>query len=147
MANAKLTTVNLTDGYRTDIHNRDFVWHADEPLDVGGTDTAPTPMETALGALGSCVAVTMKMYAQRKGWPLTGVEVKLSMERLKAVDYAPYQGDAPFVHRLVKQIELYGDLTPEQRQRITEIGEKCPVARLITEPSFIETELLTAEPQ
>jgi len=82
------------------------------------------------------------MYAQRKGWKLERVEVDLENKRLKKEDYPAYTGDAPFVHEVTKRIALIGDLDDEQRARLMEIGTKCPVSRLITEPAFINDMLL-----
>lgn len=139
------TIVRLQDGLRTTIHNRQHVWHADEPTDKGGTDTAPTPMETALGALGSCVAITMRYYAERKGFPLEGIEIAIDHQRLSKGDYPSYTGEALFVHEIVKEVVLHGPLTDEQKDKIMEIGLKCPVSRLLTEPTFVVDRLLEAE--
>lgn len=136
------TIVHLKDGYQTTIHTRHHVYHADEPLDNGGTDTAVTPTEMLLGALGSCVAMTVKMYAQRKNWPLESVEIHLEMERFNGKDYADYHGDEAFVHEFREQIKFHGPLDDEQRARLMEIAQKCPVRRAISTPSFFK-EVLT----
>ncbi|MFN8375636.1 MAG: OsmC family protein [Anaerolineae bacterium] len=136
------TSVRLEQGYRAQAQSRHHQWVIDEPTSEGGTDTAPTPSETVMGALGACVAITIKMYAQRKGWKLERVEVDLENKRLKKEDYPAYTGDAPFVHEVTKRIALIGDLDDEQRERLLEIGTKCPVGRLITEPAFINDLLL-----
>jgi putative redox protein len=142
----KLTQVRLSDGYETRITTRQHTWHHDEPGGHGGTDLYSTPVEGMLGALGSCLAITMKMYAERKQWPLTAIDIDLSVERLRREDYPAYSGDAAFVHRIQKQVRLHGDLSAEQRERILEIGQKCPVSRMLTEPTFIETSLLENTP-
>jgi putative redox protein len=134
-------SVRLEQGYRVQAQSRHHAWVIDEPLNDGGTDTAPTPSETVMGALGACVAITIKMYAERKGWKLEHIEIALENKRVKKEDYPPYTGDAPFVHNITKQIILHGELDDEQRQRLLEIGRKCPVSRLLTEPAFI-TDLL-----
>ncbi len=140
-------TVRLTDGYRTTITSRQHTYHADEPAQDGGTDAAPSPTEMLMGALGSCVAITIKMYAERKGWLLTGVDVLLDYERFKNGDYAAYEGDAPFVHEIHESIILHGDLTHEQRERLMDIASKCPVSRVIELPAFFERELVRAVPE
>jgi putative redox protein len=134
------------EGYRATIQNRHHTWTIDEPLEKGGTDNAPTPTETAMGALGACVAITIKMYAERKGWKLDRVEVTCDFKRIKKEEYPAYSGDAPFVHVVTKQIVLHGALDNEQRERLMEIGLKCPVSRLMTEPTFVEDQLLEALP-
>ncbi len=139
------TIVRLDQGFRANIFVRNHVYHVDEPEEAGGTDTAPTPTEMLLGALGSCMAVTVKMYAERKGWPLEGVEIALDMERYNANQYAAYNGEAQFVHEFRNQIIFKGPLTDEQRARLLEIAGKCPVHRAIETPAFFVDELLRAE--
>lgn len=131
------TTVRLgREGYRTDIEVRNHNIHADEPADKGGTDTSPTPTELLLGALGSCMAITARMYAERKDWPLEGVEVALEIERFSGKEYAGYDGDAAFVHEVRHQIVLHGPLDDDQRARLLEIAGRCPVHRVIENPAF-----------
>ena len=140
------TIVRSGQGYRTEIRVRDHVFYADEPTDAGGTDTAPTPTEILLGALGSCMAITVQLYATRKGWPLEGVEVALESERFNANQYAGYEGEAQFIHELRNQIVFHGPLDDEQRARLLEIAGKCPVPRMIEMPAFFKEELLDALP-
>lgn len=131
------TTVRLgREGYRTDIRVRTHTIHADEPVDSGGTDTAPTPTEMLMGALGSCMAITARLYAERKGWPLEGVEIALDFERFAGKEYAAYNGDAAFVHEIRQQITLLGPLDDDQRERLLEIASRCPVHRIVENPAF-----------
>jgi putative redox protein len=139
------TIVQLEEGYRARATARNHTFYTDEPTDAGGTDSAPTPMEMMLGALGMCMAITVKLYADRKGWPLQGVEVALDVERFNAKDYAAYEGAAQFVHELRDQIAFQGPLDDEQRDRLFEIAGKCPVHRLLENPTFFVEELLRAE--
>ncbi|MCU0512296.1 MAG: OsmC family protein [Anaerolineae bacterium] len=139
-------TVQLTDGYRTTITSRGHTYHADEPETEGGADSAPTPSEMLMGALGSCIAITIKLYAGRKGWPLTGVDVALDYERFKGDAYADYAGEAAFVHEIREQVVLHGDLTADQRDKLLEIASKCPVSRVIELPAFFQRTLLAALP-
>jgi putative redox protein len=141
------THVSLRDGYRTTIVSGAHVTHADEPLSAGGTDLAPSPTEMLMGALGSCIAMTMKMYAERKGWPLTGVEMDLDFERFSAKDYPAYSGTEQFVHEIHEHIVLDGDLTDEQKMRLLEIAKKCPVSRVIELPTFWQQTLLDELPE
>jgi putative redox protein len=102
----------------------------DEPLTLGGDDTGPDPYELVLSGLGACTSMTVKMYADRKGWPLAAVEVELG---------AAKQEGAWVVKR---SIRLEGELTEEQRARLLEIAEKCPVHKTLTGEIRIESVLV-----
>lgn len=142
---SKATVILPKEGLQTTIHSSDYTYHADEPVDAGGTGTAPSPTEMLMGALGSCIAITMRLYADRKGWALEGVEIELDFERFKGRNYEAYNGDERYVHEIIKKIKLTGPLTDEQRARIVEIGGICPVHRLIATPSFFVQEVLDQE--
>ena len=131
------TTVRLgREGFRTEIKARNHVFYADESLEGGGENTAPEPVELLAGALGGCIAVTCRLYAQRKGWPLEGVEITLDFKRFNGKDYPAYEGNAAFVHEFRHQIEFLGPLDDQQRARLMEIATKCPVHRVIEYPAF-----------
>lgn len=132
------TTVRTHGGHKTTISAREHLWAADSPVEDGGTNEGPTPEEMLLGALGACAAITAKMYAGRKGWPLEDVVIVLDMER------KPLE-NAPFAHQITEQIQLVGNLTDEQRVRILEIMGRCPVRRAITNPMAFVEEILSAE--
>ena len=136
--------IALREGTRTTINIRSHEWHADEPLEAGGTDTAPTPGELMLGALGSCMAITCKLYAKRKGWALDGVEVKLDYERFRGRDYPAHEGDDLFVHEVREALVFHGDLDDKQLARLRDIAGKCPVHRLLEYPTYF-VELALAE--
>jgi putative redox protein len=142
---AKAKVILPKEGFKTDIISNGHLYHADEPIAEGGTDSAPTPTQMLMGALGSCIAITMRLYAQRKGWPLDGVEIELDFEKFRGADYALYSGDEPFVHEIRKSIRLIGNLSEEQKARIIEIGGKCPVHRMLQSPNFFVEEVLAAE--
>lgn len=128
--------VRLFEGYQTTITSRHHTYYADEPVADGGTDAAPTPTEMLMGALGSCIAITIKLYAQRKKWALDGIEIALDYERFASKDYPDYTGDEQFIHEIREAITLHGNLTDEQKERLLEIAGKCPVARVIATPTF-----------
>lgn len=135
----------LSEGTRATINVRHHEWQADEPLDAGGTDTAPTPGELMLGALGSCMAITCKLYAERKGWDLKGVEVKLDYERFRGSDYPAHEGDDLYVHEVREALVFHGDLDDKQRTRLRDIAGKCPVHRLLAYPTYFVDMTLAEE--
>lgn len=110
-------TVTLTDelGHR---------WVGDEPRESGGANEGPNPHRLLLGSLGACTAITLRMYAARKGWPLLGLEVQLELN--------PAGAPSPGVNEIRRRIALRGELSPEQRERLLEIANKCPIHRLLT---------------
>ena len=120
--------IALRKGTRTTINIRGHEWHADEPLEAGGTDTAPTPGELMLGALGSCMAITCKLYAERKGWDLEAVEVKLDYERFRGRDYPPHAGDDLFVHEVREALVFHGDLDDKQLRAAARYRRQVPGA-------------------
>jgi len=136
------STVCSEQGYRTAIHIRHHTVIADEPLQDGGTDTGPTPMEILLGTVGACIAVTARAYAERKGWPLQGVSVDLEMARIRREDYPAYTGDAAFIHEIREHIQFIGPLTKEQIARLKVISGKCPVHVTLENPVFFVTDVV-----
>ncbi|MBU6430597.1 MAG: OsmC family protein [Cyanobacteria bacterium REEB65] len=100
---------------------------ADEPIGAGGQGRGPSPYELLLGALGSCTAMTLQLYARRKDWPLQGVQVTLAHDRIHAEDCGECETREGYLDEIRKDIRLTGPLDDEQRQRLLEIARRCPV--------------------
>jgi putative redox protein len=110
----------------------------DEPAAVGGTGMGPDPYTLLLAALGGCTSMTIKLYAQRKGWPLNRVVVRLNQNRVHAKDCSDCASEIDgFIHRIEREIQLEGALTPEQEERLREIAAKCPVHKTLSGPIAI----------
>jgi uncharacterized OsmC-like protein len=105
---------------------------ADEPSAEGGDDSGPDPYELLLSALGACTSMTLLLYARRKGWPLEGVEVRLSHRRNYARDCEECDQKPVQVDLIERRIMLRGALDELQRVRLLEIAAKCPVHRTLT---------------
>ena len=114
---------------------------ADEPVDAGGDDRGPGPYELLLMALGACTAMTVRLYVDRKKWPLTRIAVRLRHGRIYARDCADCETEEGMLDQIERVIELEGPLDAEQKQRILEIAEKCPVHRTLTSEIKIRSRL------
>ena len=105
----------------------------DEPASLGGDGAGPDPYTLLLAALGSCVSMTVALYARRKGWPVERVTVRLRQQRVHAKDCAECETESDsFVHRVERSVQIEGPLTPEQHARLQEIAHKCPVHKTLT---------------
>ena len=105
----------------------------DEPLAAGGEDAGPDPYTLILAALGSCISMTVTLYARRKQWPLERVTVRLKQNRIHAKDCQECaEGSEGYVHRIERSVTLEGELTEEQHARLQEISHKCPVHRTLS---------------
>ena len=110
----------------------------DEPIGAGGDDAGPDPYTLLLAALGSCISMTVTLYARRKQWPLDGVVVRLRQNRIHAKDCKECSANQEgYIHRIERSVTVTGELSDEQRARLLEIAHKCPVHRTLTSPIFI----------
>ena len=132
-------TADLLSGYCVRISNGRHTWRADEPTDVGGTDEGPTPYELLLGALAACTCITLSMYAQRKGIPLDSVSTRYTYEKVHADDCAGCEEREQKLDELERVLEVEGPLDDDQRARLLEIAEKCPVHRTLLNEKRIPT--------
>lgn len=120
---------------------RHRLW-ADEPPGVGGGDTGPAPYDFLLAGLGACTSMTIRMYADHKSWPLESVAVTLRHDKIHAEDCADCETRSGKVDRIEREIVLRGALSDEQRQRLMEIADRCPVHRTLHGEITIPTRLV-----
>jgi putative redox protein len=113
---------------------------SDEPPPIG-EDAGPTPYDLVLAGLGACTSMTVRMYANRKGWPLERVRVTLQHSRIHAKDCAECETAKGWIDHIDRDIELAGDLDDTQRQRLLDIAERCPVHQTLTSEVDIATSL------
>ena len=136
MSGSAVTATIGSSGFAVQLESDGHTLAADEPAGVGGTDTGPTPYGYLLGGLGSCMLMTLRMYADRKQWPLDGAAVTLSHQRVHHDDCD--DADRPrdcFITEITVDLELRGpDLTPEQHDRLRDIARRCPVHKTLTHP-------------
>ena len=129
-------------GFAQEIVVREHRLTADEPMEAGGTDAGPNPYELLLAALGSCTSMTIELYARRKNWPLEGVVVRLAHTKIYAVDCAECDSKVGILDRIDCELELHGPLGEEQKSRLLEISEKCPIHRTLTSEINIRSRLV-----
>jgi uncharacterized OsmC-like protein len=129
-------------GFAQEIHAGPHRLHADEPASAGGTDTGPSPYDLLLAALGACASMTVAMYARRKSWLLEEVTVRLRHSKIHAADCAECDTREGMLDRIECDIHFTGTLTDEQRSKLIEIANKCPVHRTLTSEIDIVTRAL-----
>jgi uncharacterized OsmC-like protein/alpha/beta superfamily hydrolase len=128
-------------GYHTEILARGHHLVADEPIALGGANTGPNPYDYLLAALGACTSITLRMYADRKALPLDGIAVRLKHEKIHAEDCQDCETKTGRLDRMEREIELIGPLDNEQRTRLLEIADMCPVHRTLQSKIIIKSKL------
>jgi uncharacterized OsmC-like protein/alpha/beta superfamily hydrolase len=112
---------------------------ADEPRDFGGNDEGPGPYDYLLAGLGACTSMTLRLYAERKSWPLERVSVTLSHDKIHAEDCAHCESKVGRIDRMTRRIKLDGPLDEAQRLKLLEIADKCPVHRTLENEVLVES--------
>lgn len=133
MANEVLVSIGDS-SYTTTISYEDLNILADEPIDVGGENKGLAPTQLLLSSLGACKAITMRMYANRKKWNVDKIDIQVSSEVQKSE-----QQQTTYIKC---NIFISGDLDEDQKQRLYQIGEKCPVHKTLMNPIVIESNLI-----
>lgn len=136
-----VTVYGPSTGFAQEIRVGPHTFAADESTSVGGTDRGPSPYGLLLSALGACTSMTVSMYARRKQWPLESVTVRLRHAKIDAKDCARCRTKEGLVDHIEREITLVGALDAEQRARLLEIANKCPVHRTLTGEIDVETRL------
>ncbi|WP_051189670.1 OsmC family protein [Daejeonella oryzae] len=122
------------DHYRTEIHADGHVIISDEPVELGGKNEGINPTLLLLASLGSCTSITLRMYADRKNWPIDKIRVELYLDVVKSE-----LQQTTFIKR---HIHFEGDITEEQKSRLLDIADKCPLHKVMTNPIVISTNIL-----
>ena len=128
----KITAHLGQEKFKTNIKTATNTLIADEPLELEGQDLGFSPKELLAAALGSCTIITLKMYANHKGWDLTDVKIDVTFDWIAETSKSVF----------TRKIELIGNLSDEQKDRLLKIADKCPVHKVLTNPTEIETSLI-----
>ena len=137
----KVTVKSQPQPYTVTITNSRHSWIADEPPDKGGADAGPSPFEMLLSSVGACVAITVQMYAGRKGWPLEGVVIDLEHSKIQAADCDDCETETGKISEIKLSLTLEGDLSEEQKERVFQIAGRCPVKRSLEAEIKFRSEL------
>lgn len=126
-ATQQITAVTELDQshYKTKVYAGGHFIYADEPAELGGTDEGMSPAALLLASLGSCTAITIRMYADRKNYPLTAIKIELAISAEEEMTPGT---------KITRLLEFSGDLTAEQRDRLAQIADKCPIHKMLSNP-------------
>ncbi len=128
-------------GYQTEINANGHRFMADEPIAVGGADTGPTPYDLLTAALGACTSMTLRMYADRRSLPLEAVVVRLKHRKVHMADCQDCEKDGRKIDTIDREIELAGPLEEDQKKRLLEIADRCPVHRTLQSRVLVQSRL------
>ncbi|MCU0591807.1 MAG: bifunctional alpha/beta hydrolase/OsmC family protein [Desulfobacterales bacterium] len=140
-ADQRITARTGPGGFLTEILVNRHSLVADEPVQAGGTDQGPSPFDLLVAALGACTAMTLRMYADRKSWPLEAATVRLTHDKIHAADCETCETREGMLDRIEREIEIEGPLDADQKQRLLQIADRCPVHRTLTSEVQIKTRL------
>lgn len=125
-------TAELTAGYAVSIESEGHLISADEPENLGGTDTGPSPYELLLSSLAACTCITISMYCERKGWALERVQATFSHDRIHADDCEECEKqDTGYLDRIRSHVTIEGDFDDDQRERLQQVALRCPVHKTL----------------
>lgn len=139
--NGEVTVQERDRKFTQDVYSDSHQWVADEPITMGGKNLGPDPYEHLLAALGTCTTMTVRMYAERKQWPLDKVAVTLKHSREHGDDCVHCDEEHPRIDKITRSVSITGDLDDQQRQKLLEIADKCPVHRTLHNKLVVETAL------
>jgi uncharacterized OsmC-like protein/alpha/beta superfamily hydrolase len=140
-ADNRITARTGPGGFLTEILVNRHSLVADEPAAAGGTDQGPSPFDLLVASLGACTAMTLRMYADRKGWPLAAATVRLKHAKIHAAECIACETREGLLDRIEREIEIEGPLDRDQRARLLQIADRCPVHRTLTAEVDIQTRL------
>ena len=140
-----ISTRTQSGGFQTEIRAHRHHLLADEPTNYGGTDTGPTPYDYLGIALGACTSMTLKMYADHKKWPLASSIVELTHQKVHFEDSQDCEEKGKKIDQFVRKLTLVGDLTPDQKTRLLEIADKCPVHKTLHSSVEVKTQLAESD--
>ena len=136
-------TARSIENFQVEIISQNHIIKSDEPISFGGDDTGPNPYDLLLSSLAACKIITVQMYARRKEWALTDVELSMSTNKIHAKDCEDCESDPNARVDIIEvEIKFIGDLDEDQLKRLKDISEKCPVHRTLISETKIRTKLL-----
>lgn len=136
-------TADLVEGYKVVVTNDRHTWSADEPLDLGGSDTGPTPYEMLLGSVAACTMITLSMYASRRGLTLDSISVRYEYDRVHVDDCENCETtETGFLDRVRSEIFVEGDFDEEARARLADIAQRCPVHKTLQNGVFFDEQVI-----
>ena len=135
---------HLRENFQVEVQAGEHKLLIDEPVSVGGDDLGPNPYDVLLAGLAACKLITVRMYARRKEWPLEDIELKMSTRKIHARDCEECESDPNARIDLIEtELRFIGDLDDEQKARLLDISERCPVQRTLTSETVVRSKLLS----